>query len=254
MKNEGTMPDLILARAALALGAALACAPAFAAGTDLAPAVEKILRWTSQEERAEAAKALIKAGPDAVEPLLRAATSPNRVRAVQYVIEKIGPKAYPELLRLLTDPALASRAGFQLFNIMGPEGARYAPDLLACLRTNPGAKGYCGQSLVRAMSPKAKGQVELLTEALSDPAEEVRVYAATALGQIGPKAKKAAAALGSALSDRSPAVRVSAALALSQLGRSARDADEALKAAAAADPNEQVKRYCEQALKELHGS
>jgi HEAT repeat protein len=259
MQDRGFVVSFARARAIVYILAALCLAAAgvplrAAPSAELDTAFTNLVRGQTHEVREQAAKTLIKGGSDSIEPMLRQVVNEPTRRAAQSMIEKIGTDAYPELIRLMGDEKVAQTAGSLLFFNMGPEGARYAPELLACARGKSAVRNYCAQALVRAMSPKAKGQAGLLIEALTDDRDDIRALAAAALGQIGPKAKKAAPALGAALRDPSVAVRAGAAQALTKLGPAAKDALQDLEKAAASDPNEQVRKYAVDALKELHGS
>lgn len=217
------------------------------------PALIAALRDPKPETRAEARKALVKAGPQAVPTLVRAIQGERSRRISSKVLEDMGPQVtIPALMALLDDPELRGKAGSQLFLLIGPESGHFAPELLTCIQRKPEVRHYCGQALVKSMSPKSSAQAARLIEALKDVSSDVRFYAAAALGQIGPRAKQAAPALAEVLKDDEPAVRLNAALALGKMGRAARPALPALKAAALEGPPE-LRRRIEEIVKEIDG-
>jgi HEAT repeat protein len=211
------------------------------------------LRDRDSEVRAKAMDALMKSGPRDVPELVRWVSRDGRRRVVSRILAQMGPKAIPPLMKLLDDPELRIRAGGLLFGFVGPGQSRLAPQLLDCVRSKPEVKHYCGQSLVKAMSPKADGQTRGLLAALKDKDADVRYYAAASLGQAGIGGRGVPSALAALLKDPDPRLRAVAVEALGRLGSKARAAAPALEEAAAREENEQLRGEVLEALRKVNG-
>ena len=110
-------------------------------------------------------------------------------------LASIGPPAVPALTDALERPvSQVRRLSAQALATMGPAALPALPNLVKALR-EPSARENSGKALAGIGKPA----VADLTEALSDPAAEVRITAAISLGQIGTDAQEATAALIAAL-------------------------------------------------------
>jgi HEAT repeat protein len=234
---------------------ALSCAAAVPARGSEAPAglaeAVKGLRSASAEVRAASERAVLEAGLPAVREVVAAAGSSRGREAGVRVIAKMGPAAVPVLLSLLDDAEVRLKAGGILFDVIDPRSADLAPELLSCAAAKPEVMNYCGEALVKVLTPKASRHTEMLVKAIGSKESAVRKYAAAGLGRIG--GKKAVAALAQALGDRDAAVRLTAAAVLGRLGREARSAVPALNEASARDDNEAVRRQAKEAVEQIDG-
>lgn len=210
------------------------------------------LRNPDREVHGAAERKLVRAGAEAVFALVNEARDERRAARMSEITAAIGPEAIARLIELSAHPELGGAAGAMLFRVIDPRSAKMAPALLSCMRTLAARKHHCGMALVKAMGPKAKGQMPLLLEALKDPDPVVRAYAGGALGEIGAKAKRAVPELSEALKDRNSAVRLGAATALGKIGRKAREAVPALEAAAQ-DKDGEVRQAASEALERIRG-
>jgi HEAT repeat protein len=211
--TAGVRPFIARARVITLLIALPAVLPLPVLAADI-PALITALRDPQPEKRAEARKALVKAGPEAVPALVEAIRSDSNRAVMTIILREIGPGAVPELIALLKSPKLRNRAGAALFQVIGPESLGQTPALLDCLR-DPAVNNYCGTSLVKMMGPRAKGQIGKLLEALKDPNPTVRIYAIAALGRIKTKDKRVVDAFKRAAQDENLEVRRLAEEALS---------------------------------------
>ncbi|OGR90840.1 MAG: hypothetical protein A3J74_09370 [Elusimicrobia bacterium RIFCSPHIGHO2_02_FULL_57_9] len=216
------------------------------------PALIAQLRSLEPEERVSAMDALVKAGPQAVAEVVGSVKGARSREMAGRILARMGSKILPDLMSLLDDSQRRMAAGGFLFQLIGPESSHLAPKLLDCVSNKPEVKHYCGQALVKAMSPRAAAQAGKLAAALKDNNPDVRLYAAAALGQVGPHAASAVPALGKALEDPEVAVRAAAADALAKMGANAKSAVPALRQAAFG-ANPELKRRIETALQEING-
>lgn len=235
---------IAFASGALLLSSAL---PAFSQDV---PALIKALSGSEPDKRAQALEALVKAGPKAVPGLLRYAVHERQRRQVSAILDRMGRAAVPALMAQLDDPELAQRAGSLLFTHIGEDSHDRIPALLKCLRENERANHYCGNSMVKAAGPKAGRHASILAKALKDRDQNVRIYAAAALGRIG--SSSGVQALAEALKDREPAVQLAAVQALERIGSKAKKAVPALKELAA-EAGPELKEAVEQALQRVNG-
>ena len=110
-------------------------------------------------------------------------------------------------------------------------------------------------SFARRLSSKDGGQTAVhnaLEPLLDDPAPEPRIAAALVAAQLG-NTEKSLPVLTSALRDRADSVRLQAAAALEQLGPTAQPAAASLRSAAT-DSNEYIRRIATRALIQLQES
>jgi CubicO group peptidase (beta-lactamase class C family) len=184
-------------RAALALTLALALAvlPAVARA-QVGPAEVKRgisgLRDPDSDVRRDAAEALARLGPRAVE-------------------------AVPALVAALKDPDMGVR--WHSAAALGTMGTGAVEPLVQALRgADPMAREGAALAL-GSMGPGAGGALHPLVDALRDPDASVREKAAEALGMLGPGAAAAAPALVRLLSDTDPYVEGKTAEALGRIGR-----------------------------------
>ncbi|MEK7746244.1 MAG: hypothetical protein AAB576_06220, partial [Elusimicrobiota bacterium] len=158
MKRRGTF---FHARASAALAAfCLLAAAGYAPAQEAQPAPPpaplgpelwvKELRDADAPVRLAARDNLLKAGGEAVRPLI-ASIEGNRTRDIAWsVLAALGPKATPGLISLLRDPDLRVRAGGAMFAMIDGRSSDQAPALLACAKDLE-VRNYCLQSLVKAM-------------------------------------------------------------------------------------------------------
>lgn len=226
----------------------LAVAPVLA---DDIPALIKALSGSEPDKRAAAAEALVKAGPDAVEPLIAWAHNDTTRARAERILAKMGVKAVAALMRLLDDPEKQIKAGGALSRVVTPDSLGYVPAFASCVREKPHVKNYCGVALVLACSEGTGDQTALLVKSLKDSDHGLRMYAAVALGRSG-GGKEVVAALSAALKDREFSVRGAAAGSLGRLGRKAKAAVPALLELAR-EGNGELRRTAEEALKSING-
>ena len=166
--------------------------------------------------RRRAIRALEKAGPSAVEPLIGALRS-EKSRARAAAAEALGGiedvRAVEPLIVALEDDKIANvRAGAAeaLGEIKDP---RAVEPLIAALQDkNPDVRSWAAKALGEIKDPRA---VEPLIVALKDKTTHVRSWVAEALGEI--KDPRAVEPLIEALQDENADVRNSAAKALAQI-------------------------------------
>jgi HEAT repeat protein len=98
---------------------------------------------------------------------------------------------------------------------------------IACVTSSPPPwyKSYGFNSYNEVVEPSS---VSVLIKALGDNDENVRYWAAEALGEIGPEAKDAIPALIKALSDNDESVRIKAIYVIGRIGPAAKEAIPAL--------------------------
>ncbi len=204
------------ARTNIFIASLLLCAslPAFAAD----PVADLVASWraAAPADRPALEAKLVKAGPQAVAPLL---PEMRRKRAsVLDLIARIGEPAVPELLGRLSDPKLGGYAREALPYAIGPSGASL-PALVDCLN-DADTRGACGFALLKAATPKAAAKAGALLPALKAKDPAARILAAQALTRIGrgavPAAGKALRAV--ALEDSDADARAAAKDACKKLG------------------------------------
>ncbi|MBI4057048.1 MAG: HEAT repeat domain-containing protein [Elusimicrobia bacterium] len=214
------------------------------------PALVEKLKNPDPQARKGVAEVLAGRGAEGVPEILRGmkGAKPKAKARLSLVLERIGSPAVPRVLEVLIhDPDLRSFAGTALNQLSGPESADQIPAFLSAMQ-DPEIKNYCGTALLRVSSPKAKKYFPEIANALKSQDEDVRAYAAVALGLIGDK--NAVPHLVKGLKDPQPKVRWSAALALGKIGSKSKPVVEALRAAQK-DPNAEVRRLATEALKEI---
>ncbi len=204
------------------------------------PAVIAVMNDSSREEEVRAAMpAILRRTPGStaytalVGGLASDSGAVRRIAAEQ--IGEIGPAAadaVPLLLKLLSDPAASSSAGRALERMGGTALAA----LEGVLRDSPDPSVRArALDAYSSVEPDPRKKLRVLTAALKEPSEPVRVMAARRLGSLGLQAGSAALPLAELLHDPSPAVRLEACQALAGLGTAARDATPGLRATLAAD-------------------
>lgn len=197
-------------------------------------ALPRLIAALSQKSagiRREAAEALADLGPragSAVPALIKALHDEDAdVRlAVLAALEEIGAgskAAVSDLTRLLSDHAPEVRTGAAYaLGKLGPDAKPAVPDLQRLLASKDEVEQtVAGYALVRiAPSPMLiQTAVPLLIRALNDETSNLRVEAATLLGQIGGGRADAKSALQKASTDPDDAVRKAAVDAAKELGR-----------------------------------
>jgi HEAT repeat protein len=176
---------------------------------------------TSDEGRSEAARKIVRLGPDAVIAALdRPASEPVMVHALAEVRPKLVDALVDALRQALASPSANVRAAAA--NVLGELGAR------------------------------GKGAKEALIDKLADKNDRVRWYAVEALGNMGPEAASAVPALIPFLEHSDPLTRRRAIVALGQIGPSAKQAAPALTKAQDHDPDEAVRKAAHDALYQVH--
>jgi HEAT repeat protein len=242
---------LFCARARILLVAAglltVAWAVPVAADDQVAESI-KALRSPDPQARTQAQDKLVKAGASAVPEIVAHLSDQRRRLPLYAVLGRMGKPVMPQLMELLKDPNVRPQAGEALFQLMRPEYGQ-GRALLKCL-PDPDLKHYCGPALVKAVDAKSQGLVADLSRKVKSRDQDVRMYAATTLGQIGPQAGEAAPDLALALKDPEAPVRLAAARALGKIGPRAGKARPALEAAAK-DKDPQMSREAAKALKWL---
>ena len=175
--------------------------------------------------RKDAARALGRMGPAAEEavPSLRKAIGDEPLVAIwaQYAIAEITDTDEPYVSAIAAylrneDDDLRGHAAAALGE-MGPRAVKALPELMRTITEdkNPNVRFNAGLAV-----PKMKAKaVPALIEALKDPRDQIRRYAAQALGNIGPDAYPALAALKEVeAKDTDPVTRDAAKWAVSKIG------------------------------------
>ncbi|MBI5240310.1 MAG: HEAT repeat domain-containing protein [Elusimicrobia bacterium] len=206
----------------------------------------KALRSTDLQARAQARETLVKAGPSAVPEMVASLRDQRRRLILLAVMGQMGRPVMPRLLDLLKDPVVRPLAGEALVQLVRPDYGM-SMTLAKCL-SDPDLKHYCGPAFVKVADGQAKAYFPELLRALKSRDQDVRMYAATALGQAGPGAAAAAQDLAAALADPAPIVRLAAARALGRIGPGAGKAKPALEAAVK-DQDPEVGREAAKALR-----
>jgi HEAT repeat protein len=130
-------------------------------------------------------------GPEAVKVLLPEMR--RRRIMVMDVVRRMGDAAVPELLNTLKDPAVGGYAREVLFDLAGQAAPSRTRDFIACMN-EPETRDVCGGALLR-VAPKASGQLSQIMATLKAKDPVVRVYGVQALMLLGKKAAKAVPAL-----------------------------------------------------------
>ncbi len=248
-----------------------------------APALGKIMRGSDHQERADASAALGRIGKDSLPVLLAALEDHNADvrRAAASALAQLGPDAQgavPALARLLLDPDRSVRdvAAYALQTIGAPAAGMLGN---AIEQGDERARGAAVQSLLliarslrqaepalvkmaqsdnatsRQQAIQALGVIHIpdnptiktLTNALSDPALEVRLAAANALANVSIRGQAAVPALIVCLEDSSPELRQAAARTLGLIGVPANAALPKLQALME-DTNNSVRVEAKEAL------
>jgi hypothetical protein len=105
----------------------------------------------------------------------------------------------------------------ELLTGLAPAGKELLPDLVRLLRANQGTPSPEFYALFPRLDD-GKTALPLLIDALSDRADQVRVYVLRALAGYGPRARLAAAAVSSLVADPDPSVREAAKETLQAVG------------------------------------
>jgi HEAT repeat protein len=212
--------------------------------------------------------------------------SPKDVEAATAELDERGTAALPVIRRTLQDPAADAahvKAALKASAILGARAAEAIPDVANALQRPDYAPeaalalSFMGsaavptlreavksdEALVRREALRSLGKlrerastdpqivVPLLLDAAKDPDPAVRNVAVTYLGIVRDSPEKEVAGLTAALADSEASVRQTAAIALSAYGLLAEPALPALKKAAAADPDDDVKREAGRTLVHL---
>jgi HEAT repeat protein len=211
--------------------------------------------------------------------------NPREVEAATEVVERLGPRAVPDIQATLRDEhseAERLKAALKACSIIGPAAAPAIPEVASVL-AEPGltaeaavALSFMGRDafpplrdaltstdpIVRREALRSIGKlkgrapldaatvVPLLVAGMRDPDEGVRTVAATYLGIIHERSEEAVPALIAGLSDRNPEVRVAAAVAIGSFGEEGALALPELRKAAR-DRNEDVAREAGRAIVKL---
>ena len=190
--------------------------------------------------RAElAASALGRRRPDVIEEALRSAVrvvgptprdlvmvefDPRRAKMLDGVCDalaRMGPRAVPELGRLVSQAGVESGLAAATLGQIGPAAASAAPTLVAALAS----KGLLASGAARNALPKlGPAAVPSLIAGLADANPDVRSGSAEVLGKLAADAGQSVPALTAALNDADPVVRDAAAKALPAFGTAARSA------------------------------
>jgi HEAT repeat protein len=197
------------------------------------------------ETRWLAVRILDKIGSRDVDSLIAALKNENTGWYAQQALTKLDAAVLPQLEERLRGPDPAIREG--VARVMGEVGDRRAVGpLLEALQGAGDTGRNSAAALIQIADPAA---VEPLIELLGNQGEQVRLYAAYALG--GLKDRRAVPALTRTLADASSSVRGIAAHALGQIG--SRDATGPL-VAALEDPSAHVRSTAASALARIGDS
>jgi len=214
------------------------------------PELMEALRFDDPAVALAVGAALLKIGPDAVRPLIKALDDPNfviRQRAAE-ILGAFGPeakRAAPDLVELLRDNQTETAAEGALLKI----GAPSVPALTDALRKSDPATR---QTLIRLLAHFGPAASPALIQTLrKDDSSTVRVYAAGALAAIRPVAADAVPALIDAMRDPDDNARTAVVGALAQLGPEAKAAIGILIVASHRDSEELVKQTSLRALQNI---
>ena len=214
------------------------------------PALSETLkdRWHDLARR-KAVEALRKIGSaEAVPALIRALADKDEVRRLAaFALGTIGQAAIPALIERLKDKTSGRAGAAHALTQIGPAAKAAVPALVGVLKdVDTFASRAASGALVRIGLPA----VPALIETLKDEDKTVRMYAASAIGEIGPVAEAAVPVLAEALKDDDQGVRTTAAYALGHIGSIT--AVQTLRTALQ-DENEWVRKAAADALKKIRG-
>ena len=183
---------------------------------ELRQPLQELESATSDEGRLEAARKIVRLGPDAVVAALDRSTSQPMIHA----LAEVGPEAVDALREALASPSADVRAAAA--NVLCEFGARgkgAKEALINNLADKNDRVRWCAIEALGNMGPEAASAVPALIPLLEHSAPLSRRLAIVALGQIGPSAKQAAPALAKVQEDRDQdeAVRKAAHDALYQV-------------------------------------
>jgi len=185
----------------------------------------------SSSGNAQAAAALGKIGPDAIEAipvLVTALTDQDDAirKAAEDGLAKINPgwaklevtkEAVPVLVVTLRDPDPNKRQlAAEVLGKIGPNAGSAVPTLVLALGDTPDVQQAAELALGK-IGPAPKDAIPGLVELLKHPIFNVRERAAWTLGQIGTDARDAIPTLSAILKDENPRVQKAAAQALSDI-------------------------------------
>jgi HEAT repeat protein len=202
------------------------------------PAVPALIKVLEEDKkgggRRSAALALARIGPAAA-PYLAAAlgnADPQvRLHAAMglALMESVPKEALPELLRGLGDPERQVRHwSIRALQKLSPPPPEIVPALTVALADDDWTVRLAAVDIMGRMGPDAPGAAAPLANVLrGDRDEDVRVWAALALGRVDPRGTVSVPALTGALNQSLP-VRIAAIHALSELGPAAKPAVPAL--------------------------
>ncbi len=173
------------------------------------------------------------------------------VRAIQNLPAEAKKNAVPQLIQLLKEPDENVRvAAASALQRLGGLALPVLVDLLKEPKEDKNVKIYAA-SIIGDIGPSAKGSIPDLVDALKDPDVILRVNLIHALGGMAPEAKDALAPLQEALKDGSAAVRSSAAFALGRFGANAAAAAGTLNELKEKDPSPVVRDLAAKALAKI---
>lgn len=226
-----------------------------AEGRDAIPALIVALQDETEGVRRMAAYALGRIGGDSDEAqaaLVDALADPDygvRYKAIG-AVAGFGVTVIPALMELFdSDYADTTQVGSAVA-ALARMGAPAVPSLRQGLEAGGDRASYSARAL-RFMGPAAESAGPALVEALGSQDEQVRRYAAAALGAIGsPVAELAMPALIRALQDAGLLVGSEAAVALGKMGPRAQDAVPALERALES-PNRYTREGAQLALRKI---
>jgi HEAT repeat protein len=210
--------------------------------------------------RLAAVKALGGFGADALPGLSGALADDDaevRIQAVKTLGRLALPDSVPLLAKALTDRSpWVRRLAAQALGAMGRKGAAEAiTALVAPLGDTDPLVWDNAAAALEGLGPRA---VPTLVRALSDPRARVRGGAAgilatgLSLRRLDPRAStELAPALANATRDSDVYVRMEAIRALSMIGKTAAETAPALSRVVRDDPNEEVRRLAERALRTI---
>jgi HEAT repeat protein len=184
-----------------------------------------------------------------IEKLANAKTLSEEI-ATYEKLSKIGQPSIPALIKFLKDKNHNWVSRLFAALILESIGQPAVPALIAALKDPDQEVRYYAAYALGNVGVEAKAAVPALIVTLKDKDKFVRGAAAKALGEIGVEAKAAVSVLRAALQDPDKDVRSSAAEALGKIGAEAKAAVPALSTALK-DKDQDVRYYAAYALKEI---
>jgi RNA polymerase sigma factor (sigma-70 family) len=179
-------------------------------GRDAVPSLLELLKGKDNELRAMAAIALARMGRKGKEAIPETKDAiPLLIKCLDEDDQFLRSSAAHALGQMAPESKSAIPALIQLLKDESPDGRQTSFPHLGHVRD------YVN---VEALSRFGKDAVPLLTEALKDPNENLRISAAVALARIGEPAKSAVPELIRALHDKHNLVRENASVALAEIG------------------------------------